>query len=118
MSDLFFLNKITISDTQSQVFEILVDYLKADDLDNRNLPQYLYIINDKRELISNIKILHTETLNKDMADLGYSDFSYRENTNPHNLTYLNYLNTDSINLINIFYNYDFILFGYKKIVRE
>ena len=117
VSDLFFLNKITISDTPSRVFEILVDYLKADDLDNHNLPQYSYIINDKRELIPNIKILYTETLNKDMADLGYSDFSYRENANSHMLIYYDYLNTDSINLINTFYNYDFILFGYKKIVN-
>ena len=60
--------------------------------------------------------MHTETLTKDMKNLGYNDFNIRLNINEHEINYLNYLNKNSVKLINEFYKYDFELFNYEKII--
>jgi len=39
------------------------------------------------------------------------------NVNKEKVDYYNYLNNDSINLINDFYDYDFKLFNYTKIQK-
>ena len=88
----------------------------SDKLDNHNIPQYLYITNDDKEIIPNIKILHTETLQSDMVEVGYKDFYMKANSNKHNVNYYDYLNNDAIQLINDFYHYDFTLFNYEKIL--
>ena len=49
-----------------------------------------------------------------MHNLGYTDFNIYENINKVKVNYSNYLNNDSIQLINNFYNYDFILLNYMK----
>jgi len=59
-----------------------------------------------------------EQLNSDMYDLGYIDYNhYKEktmvNVNTLNLNYYNYLNNESIQAINKYYEKDFLLFGYK-----
>ncbi len=51
-----------------------------------------------------------------MNDLGYKDFNNFDNKNSHKLNYYNYLNNKSIVAINNFYNLDFILFNYNKIL--
>ena len=55
-----------------------------------------------KELISNIHILHTETLKNDMINLCYDDFNSYDNIGDKTLNY-------SMKLIN-----DFVLFNYKK----
>ena len=114
ISDLFFLYKITINTSKEEVFNIIQTYLLSDNLDNHNIPQYFFITDNNKEIIPNIYILHTETLTTDMHNLGYEDFNIYENVNSNKINYFNYLNNDSINLINDFYNYDFILFNYTK----
>ncbi len=114
ISDLFFLQKITINNSEKEVFDIIKLYLLSTNVDNHNLPQYYFITDDKNELIPNIYILHTETLTNDMHNLGYIDFNLHDNINSSNVNYYKYLNIDSINLINDFYHYDFILFNYIK----
>jgi hypothetical protein len=113
VSDLFWFNKIEINTSTSEVYNIIIKYL-SEDLDNHNIPQYLFITNDNKELIPGIKILKTETLQNDMINLGYTDFNIKNNVNSKNVDYYNYLNNDSIQLINDFYDYDFKLFNYDK----
>lgn len=116
ISDLFWSKKISLETSKDKVFDIIKTYVLSDNLDNHNIPQYLFITNDDTELIPNIKILHTETLQSDMFNLGYTDFSIKENINKHNVNYYDYLNSDSIQLINDFYDYDFKLFNYDKLL--
>lgn len=114
MSGLFYTHKINIDTTPDDLFNILKIYLFTEQQDNFYMPQYLFITNENRELIPNLKILHTENLQADMVSLGYTDFDIKVNCNPLNIDYYKLLNNDSINLINDFYDVDFTLFNYNK----
>ena len=113
MSDLFYLKKIDISSTKEEVYNNLQVYLK-ENYDNHITPQYKFITNDDENLIDNIVLLHTETLNEDMHKLGYRDFNIKMNMNPNDVNYQEYLNNDSINLINEIYKKDFEILNYNK----
>ena len=113
ISDLFFFKLININSSKEEVYNVIQTYLTKK-LDNHNLPQYLFITDENIKLINNIKILHTETLNDDMNKLGFCDFNINVNFNSNKIDYDSYLNNNSINLINNFYNKDFIMFNYKK----
>lgn len=84
-------------------------------MDNHNKPQHFFITDSNNKLIHNIKILHTETLQSDMYNLGYTDFDVKKNVNSCKIDCFDFLNQDSINLINDFYDMDFKLFNYNKI---
>jgi len=114
VSDLFFLSLITTKNTKEEVFDILNNYLVSDKYDNHNIPQYKFITNDKGEIIQNIHILKTESLTNEMKNLGYIDFNIYSNVNNNKVNYYNYLNNESIEMINKFYHMDFILFNYHK----
>jgi hypothetical protein len=116
ISDLFWCKKININSTKEEVYHIILEYLYDNNLDNHNIPQYLFLTDNNKRLIPNIKILHTETLTKDMKNLGNHDFNVKINTNKNKINYFNYLNQNSIKLINQFYSYDFEFFNYKKII--
>lgn len=116
ISDLFWSRKIKLTSTKEEVYDIILVYLYDNELDNHNIPQHLFLTDNNKRLIPNIKILHTETLTKDMINLGYNDFNIRLNINEHEINYLNYLNKNSVKLINEFYKYDFELFNYEKII--
>jgi len=113
MSDLFYLKKININSTKEDVYEKIKIYLQKN-YDNHITPQYKFITNDDETLIDNIKILHTETLNDDMLKLGYKDFNIKMNMNPNVVNYQDYLNEDSIKLINEIYKKDFEILNYNK----
>ncbi len=113
ISDFFFYKLINVNTTKEEVFNILQKYLKSDEYDNHNIPQYNFIVDIK--LNNNIYILKTENLINDMHKLGYTDFDIFNNVNPNKVDYYQYLNNDSIKLINKFYYYDFILFNYSFI---
>jgi hypothetical protein len=118
ISDLFYLNKININTTKEQTYLEIKKHLFINTstlLDNHNIPQYLYVCDENNEIYKNIKILHTETLDDDMKNIGFTDFDIRKNCNIHKLNYYNYLNNNSIKLINNFYNKDFEIFNYQKI---
>jgi len=124
ISDLFFLKKLNINATQEETYNLIKSYIASEGslYDNHNIPQYQFLIDDNNELIKNIDIIRTESLTKDMIALGYSDFNIKTLVNIHNrnlkLDYYSYLNNDSIKLINEFYNLDFQLFNYDKIIIE
>jgi len=115
VSDLFYFSLITTDSTKEAVFDILHNYLVSDKYDNHNIPQHTFITNDKGEIIENIHILKTESLTNEMKVLGYIDFNIYDNVNINKVNYYNYLNNESIEIINKFYHLDFILFNYNKI---
>jgi hypothetical protein len=115
ISDLFFLKLITMDTTPDMVLTIINDYVDSDNYDNHNLPQYTFITNDREEIIENIHILKTEHLTEDMVRLGFSDFNIYRNVNDKKVDYYQYLNKDSIEKINHFYNLDFKLFHYDML---
>jgi hypothetical protein len=118
VSDLFWYNKITINSTKEEVYDIIQEYLCDKTLDNHTIPQYLFVTDENLQLIPNIKILYTETLQSDMHKIGYVDFDVKINDNTNKTNYFDYLNISSIELINDFYYYDFELFNYDKITTS
>ncbi len=114
ISDLFYFQKINQHTSKEEVVHIIQAYLVSTDLDNHNIPQYMFVTINK-ELIPSIHILHTETLTKDMHNLGHTDFNLHLLVNEIKVDYYDYLNNESVQLINDFYDYDFKLFNYKMI---
>lgn len=120
ISDLFYFSKLglismTVTSSKDEVFNMIKTYISATNLDNHNLPQHVFITIFNEKIIPNIHILHTESLTDDMHKLGYKDFNLHLHTNPEKINYIDYLNSDSIKLINDYYDKDFKLFNYKKI---
>jgi hypothetical protein len=113
LSDLFYLKKIDATTTEEEVYSIIKLYLK-ENYDNHTTQQYKFITNENEELIENLILVHTETLNKDMQKLGYKDFNIKMNMNPNTVDYDKYLNKDSISLINEVYKKDFEILNYNK----
>lgn len=113
ISDLFYFKKIDKSASPEKVFQAIQDFVKQNP-DNHATPQYKFVTDGKGELIHNMKIMNTETLNDDMIRLGYTDFDFQRNVNPDALNYKDYLNADSIQFINDYYDKDFTLFHYNK----
>lgn len=114
ISDLFHFKLIKNTTPPDKIFKIIYKYIKRTDLDNHNVPQYKFICDTKGNLnknMSQIKIFKTETLTKDLHEYGFIDYK-----GPDKAThYMQYLNKDSIKLINEFYHIDFLIFGYTMI---
>lgn len=111
ISDLFHFNLININIPPNEVYEIIKNYIKRTDLDNHNIPQYKFICDAKGNIntyIKNIKIFKTETLTKELHKYGFTDYKGKNGSNH----YIQYLNEDSIKLINKFYHIDFLIFDY------
>ena len=51
-----------------------------------------------------------------MHKLGYLDFNLKVNCNKDKVNSYDYLNDQSIKIINDFYHFDFILFNYDKLL--
>ena len=115
ISDLFWFKLIKPNFTSEQVYNVIVNnYLYKSKYDNHNEPQYKFIVDENIKLVKNIKIFKTETLNESNDEfnefIGFDINIKRINVNKD---YSNYLNKDSISLINTFYKKDFELFNYK-----
>jgi hypothetical protein len=117
ISDLFFLRLIKPNFSSEQVCNIIKNnYINRDDIDNHNKPQYKYITDENKNIISNIKIFHCEKLNKINKQLnefiGFNINIIKKNVNKD---YSKYLNKESIKIINDYYKKDFELFNYPLI---
>ena len=64
--------------------------------------------------IPNIKIFKTETLTEEFKEYGFTDYDGKDSSSD----YSEYLNNDSIKLINEFYKKDFELFNYDMIKTD
>lgn len=114
ISDLFHFNLINKNTSTEKIYEILKDYIIRTDLDNHNIPQYKFICDTKGNIntyIKNIKIFKTETLTKELREYGFTDYKGLDSSKH----YMNYLNKDSINLINKVYHIDFLIFDYTMV---
>lgn len=114
ISDLFYFKLIKIDTSKEETTEIIKKYFSSSDYDNHNIPQYLFITNNQKKIFKNIIIMRTKTLTKNMHDLGFKDFNQHTNSNNKKINSGDYLNADSINLINTYYHNDFKILGYKK----
>jgi len=120
VSELFFLKKINKTFDQIRVFQVIKQFLNdKNHYDNHKTPQYKFVINEKDELIKNLKIVKTESLDSDMEKLGYKSFTNARcknvNTKYNKSKYSNLLNRESIELINNYYAKDFEYFNYSKL---
>ena len=118
ISDLFFFKYITANSSQAFVFKVLATkYFNTFGAnDNHKKPQYLFLLDkDGKLLEENITILRMETLNADMAKLGYTDFNIKAQSSNVKRDYMSFLNADSIKLTNSVYKKDFELFNYPMI---
>lgn len=120
ISELFFLKKINKTFNQKSVFQVIKQFLNdKNHYDNHKTPQYKFVINEKGELIKNLKIVRTESLDSDMEKLGYKSFTNARcknvNTKYNKSKYSNLLNRESIELINNYYAKDFEYFNYSKL---
>lgn len=104
MSELFYQNKVKVKDTPKTVYGI-IRWIISRNKDNHTLPQHKYIH-------GRVILLHTETLEEEMHQVGFNDFHVKKNENKYKVNYYDYLNEDSIKLINEYYKMDFELFGY------
>ena len=118
VSDLFYFNLINNKSSKEEVYIKLKKFINSEFhiYDNHNLPQYEYIIDTNGKINNNIKIFRCENLTNDMINDGFHKFNNNVNTNKSGkIDYYKFLNKDSINLINNYYDKDFKLFNYKKL---
>lgn len=113
ISDLFWQKLIKEDTSITDVLNIIKKYIKGDDYDNHNIPQYKFVTDDNDNLIKDIIILKTESLNNDMQKLGFTIKKNHGVGKCNNKNYYKYLNNDSIRIINNFYKKDFELFNYE-----
>lgn len=126
ISDLIYLRLIKKNFTAEQVYHVIKNkYIYSNEfrylvdgrftyLDNHNVPQYKFLVDENGNLVKNIKIFKTETLNESNDELNkFLGFNINIKCNRRNKDYSNYLNKDSISLINTVYKKDFELFNYK-----
>ena len=115
ISDLFFWRLINKNDSSEYVSNIIEKHIKKNK-ENHTAPQYLFLSDENENLIDNIKIFKTETLNQDNNILNkYLGFNIPINTDKNtilNKDYSKYLNDNSISIINKYYEKDFYLFNY------
>jgi hypothetical protein len=119
VSDLFWFKKIHLNTSKEEVTDIIKTLIKSNELDNHMIPQNVFVTDKNNNLVENLHILRRETLTNDMHELGYEDFNLYMNVNSNKnannkINYYDYLNNQSIEIINEFYHNDFILFGYLK----
>jgi len=119
VSDLFFYKLITMNTPPQEVFTIIQKYIVSDNYDNHNIPQHLFLLNNNNKINNNIVVFKTETLTDELIKYGFTDFNIHKNVNKNeNINYYNFLNNDSIKLINNFYKKDFKLFNYSIITKQ
>jgi hypothetical protein len=115
ISDLFFYKLIDETYTENQVENIINEYLLSkENYDNHKIPQYKFLMNENGNILSNIIILKTETLNQDIKKIGYYDFNItNQETFKNKINYHNMINKNSQNIIFNYYQKDFQYFGYS-----
>lgn len=118
ISDLFWQKLINTKASQNEIYDIMTEYITKTSYDNHNIPQYKFITDTDGKIIQNIKIFKTETLTGDLQEYGMEYGITDYNIPQKNKDYMNYLNNDSIELINKYYAKDFELFGYKMITTD
>ena len=118
ISDLFYLKIGNKKNNKDEIEKIIEKYLNSNHLyDNHKLEQYKFLIDNDNNINKNIIILNSETLNEQMNELGFPEFSNFCNQSNTKITkdYYDYLNDASIKMINEYYKKDFEYFNYKML---
>ena len=112
VSDILWLNFNTETDSQEEIYDTIRNYyFQRDDLDNHNIPQYKFVIDENDKLIPDITLLKMENLTEELQKYGFPDYKGPSKSK----SYMEYLNKDSIRLINVMFKNDFEMFGYPMI---
>lgn len=112
VSDIFWLKFNTETDSQEEIYDTIRHYyFQRDDLDNHNIPQYKFVIDENDKLIPDITLLKMENLTEELQKYGFPDYKGPSKSK----SYMEYLNKDSIRLINVMFKNDFEMFGYPMI---
>jgi hypothetical protein len=120
ISDLFFYKLIDENYTENQVENAIKNYLVSNEnYDNHKTPQYKFLIDESGNILSNIIILKTETLNEDIKKIGYYDFNINsQETFKNKINYHNMINKNAQNIIFNYYQKDFQYFGYSFVLNR
>jgi hypothetical protein len=125
ISDLFFFvqyTNITVNSTKYDIETAIYKYLSNTeyDYDNHRLPQWTLITDCNGNIPNNMIIIKTETMTEQMHEMGFTDFSFNENTNRCGikLNYMDLLTPTAIKQINEYYKKDFEMFGYETRLVE
>lgn len=121
ISALFFHKLIDKNTNKNEIYKILKKFIYSNKYDSHNIPQYKFLL-ENNDNDNNIKkdiiIFKTEDLRTQLNNYGYTDFNdtmfcYQSNLPISNDSkYSEYLNKESIQLINDFYKKDFEIFNY------
>ena len=116
ISDIFYLKFASINNSTIEIENIIEKYLNSNHLyDNHKLEQYKFLIDDNDKINNDIIILKSESLKKQMEDLGFPEFKTFCNLNYSNKNYMKYLTNKSIKMINNYYYKDFLYFNYNML---
>ena len=120
ISDLFWYKLIKKNFNKKKVLDVIKNkYINNNDLDNHNVPQYKFIVDENETINPNIKIFHCEKLNDTNTEInefiGFNINIFQKNVNKD---YSKYLNNESIKIISDYYKKDFELFNYPLINIE
>ena len=116
ISDLFFFHYIEKDCPPLVVTDILKKYVSMTDLDNHNIPQYQYVVDQSNQLLQNVIIMKNETLTDDLKlnDIPYDGIVYQRGKESSD-RYMKYFNREGLDIVNTFYHRDFELFQYDKL---
>jgi len=112
ISALIYNGKVTDNTPTQDMYDIIATIFKCKIIPVHFLPQYKFIVNNDDSLIENIKILKTESLEKDMHLNGWKDFNVYTNKGKYRPRYDKILDNRSIELVREFYKKDFEIFNY------
>jgi len=119
VSDLFFNKLISVDNTKEEVESVIKKYLYGGikhTKDNHVIPQYFFLVDEVGNINKKITILRQECLTKMMHTLGYTDFDLHKNiSHKEKLNYFQFLSPVAIQLINKYYEKDFLYFEYTML---
>lgn len=124
ISEIFYQKLITRQMTREEIYSIIYNYLHVynnTEFDNHRIPQYVFLIDENNKILEDITILKTESLTTSMHELGFTDFpdiKYNSTVSVSDSNIKDYLNEESIKLINTYYRKDFEYFDYEMILLE
>ena len=119
ISALLYGKKITLSSNPAEVYSAIQHIFTVYTTSKKKIhyghyiPQWEFIADKEGKIDPRVTVLETDTLTADMNVQGFTDFNIHKNGDIIRRTnYRQLLNSDSIQLINTFYERDFMLFKY------